>query len=57
MFIFGFAKNARDDIDDGDECALKVLVKQVFHLVGAVLDRLIAAGKFEEVMCDGEDTG
>lgn len=57
VFIFGFAKNARDNIDDDDVRALKVLAKQVLGLADAELDRLIAAGKFEEVMCDGKDAG
>lgn len=55
VFIFGFAKSARDNIDDNDERALKALAKQVLGFADAELDRLIAAGKFEEVMCDGED--
>lgn len=55
VFIFGFAKSARANIDD-DERALKALAKQVLGFADADLDRLIAAGKFEEVMCDGEDS-
>lgn len=55
VFIFGFAKSARDNIDDDDERALKALAKQVLGFADAELGRLIAAGKFEEVMCDGED--
>lgn len=55
VFIFGFAKSARDNIDDGDERALKALAKQVLGLADAEMDRLITASKFEEVICDGED--
>ena len=56
VFIFGFAKSARDNIDDGDERALKALAKQILGLAEAELDLLIIACKFEEVMCDGKDT-
>ena len=55
VFIFGFAKSAQANINDDDERALKALAKQVLGFVDAELDRLIVAGKFEEVMCDGED--
>lgn len=55
VFVFGFAKSGRANIDDDDERTLKALAKQVLGFADAELDRLVVAGKFEEVMCDGEN--
>lgn len=50
VFVFGFAKSARDNIDANDERDLRALAKPVLAATDEEMDRLVAAGKFEEVM-------
>lgn len=54
VFVFGFAKSDRDNIDEDDTRELKKLAGLVLGLADEAMDRLVAAGKFDEVSCDGE---
>ena len=51
VFIFGFAKSDQDNIDDAEERELKKLAKLVLGLSDEEMDRLVAAGTFDEVRC------
>lgn len=51
VFVFGFAKNEKDNIDQDDERDLKALAKLVLGLTELEMDRLVEAGKFDEVRC------
>lgn len=55
VFLFGFAKNERDNIDEDE---LKNLRKAAAEMLGwndTDVATLVAAGKWTEVMCDGEN--
>jgi hypothetical protein len=54
VFVFGFAKSEQDNIGLEDERELKKLAKLVLAFAEEEIDRLVAAGKFDEVRCDGE---
>lgn len=51
VFVFGFAKSEKDNIDEDDERDLKALAKLVLGLTEPEMDRLVEAGKFDEVKC------
>lgn len=54
VFVFGFAKSEQDNIGLEDERELKKLAKLVLGFAEEEMDRLVAAGNFDEVRCDGE---
>jgi hypothetical protein len=53
VFAFGFAKSGMDNIDEKDEARLKALAELTLGLSDLEITELVAAGKLEEVMCDG----
>lgn len=54
VFVFGFTKSGQDNIEANDEKDLKKLAKLTLGFTDGEMDRLIAAGKFDEVACDGK---
>ena len=57
MFAFGFAKSARDNIDEDDEADLKKAAKLTLGFGDADMDKLVSQGTLVEVDCDGEGEG
>lgn len=55
VFVFGFAKNEQENIDEDDERDLKKLAKLVLGFTAEEMDRLVAAGKFDEVQGNGSE--
>lgn len=55
FFVYGFAKNERDNIDRSDERDFKALAKVLFGSSGAQMERLIANGNSVEVKNDAQD--
>ena len=56
VFAFGFAKSDLDNIDEDDERDLKATAKLTLGFSDADMDRLVALGEFQEVMCHAEGT-
>lgn len=54
VFAFGFAKNDQANIGGKDERELKDAAKIVLGLSEEMVDRQLAAGRFQEVMCDAQ---
>jgi hypothetical protein len=52
VFLFGFAKNDTDDIDDDALTALRKAAAEVLRLNNKDVAALVAAGKWTEVQCD-----
>jgi len=52
FFVFGFAKNARDNIDRDEELALKSLANELLTLSPDELEKLKSANRIIEVICD-----
>lgn len=55
VFAFGFAKSDLDNIDENDERDLKAAAKLTLGLADADMDRLVALGEFDEVICHAQD--
>ena len=53
LFVYGFAKSDRGNIGDDELAAFRQLAVEVLALSGEQLDALVAAGRFMEVVCDG----
>jgi hypothetical protein len=49
FFIYGFAKNKRDNIKDTELKALKLLAKELFGYTDQALEKAIEAGQLIEV--------
>jgi hypothetical protein len=56
IFLHGFAKNERDNIDDQDLADLKELAAMLLSYSGKKLDRAVAAGELVEVNCSDEES-
>ena len=54
VFVFGFAKSDQDNVSEDDERELRKLAKLVLGFDENEMDRLVAAGKFDEVRCSDE---
>lgn len=54
VFALGFAKNARDNIDEDDEADLKKAAKLALGFSEADVDKLVGQGTLLEVDCRGE---
>jgi hypothetical protein len=52
FFVYGFAKNEQDNIDESDERDFKELAKIVLALSDAELKTLVDSGKYVEVTSD-----
>lgn len=52
FFVYGFAKNERDNIEDDEEAALKELAKSLLAMPPRALAKAVEAGEVTEVNCD-----
>jgi hypothetical protein len=52
FFVYGFAKNERDNIEDDEEAALKKLATSLLTMAPQALAKALAAGEVTEVDCD-----
>ena len=52
FFVYGFAKNEQDNIDESDEKNFKELAKILLGASDTELKKLVKAGKYVEVKCD-----
>jgi len=55
FFVYGFAKNDRNNIDDGEEALFRKAAGYVLGLSDAQLAELIGKGQFSEVQENGEE--
>ena len=55
VFVFGFPKNERSNIDKDEEQALKTLAAYLLSLTAQALDKAQRAGELIEVDCDAQD--
>ena len=55
VFVFGFPKNERSNIDKDEEQALKTLAAHLMSLTTQALDKAQRAGELIEVDCDAQD--
>ena len=55
IFLFGFPKNERSNIDKDEEVALKLLAAHLLSLTAQALDKAQYAGELMEVNCDAQD--
>ena len=55
MFVFGFPKNERSNIDKDETEALKKLAAHLLSLTTQALDRAQSAGELIEVDCNAKD--
>jgi len=55
FFVYGFAKNDRDNIDKNEEEQFRKAAKQVLGLSTENLVKLIRKGRFSEVRGNGEE--
>ncbi|MGB7989943.1 MAG: type II toxin-antitoxin system RelE/ParE family toxin [Candidatus Methylophosphatis roskildensis] len=55
VFVFGFPKNARSNIDKDEEEALKKLAAHLLSLTAEALGEAQRAGELMEVVCDAQD--
>ncbi|MEI2768372.1 MAG: type II toxin-antitoxin system RelE/ParE family toxin [Nitrosomonas sp.] len=55
IFLFGFPKNERSNIDKDEEVALKLLAVHLLSLTAQALDQAQHAGELMEVNCDAQD--
>jgi len=53
VFLYGFAKNERDNVDDDELRSLKLLAQTYLGFDEDTIDRLVDAGELKEVR-DGE---
>ena len=52
IFLYGFAKNERDNIDAREERALKVIAGDLLRYDSTRIQRAIAIGELIELRCD-----
>lgn len=55
IFVFGFPKNERSNIDKDEEEALKKLAAHLLSLTVPLLSKAQRAGELMEVDCDAQD--
>ena len=55
MFVFGFPKNERSNIDKDETEALKKLAAHLLSLAAQALGKAERAGELMEVDCDAKD--
>lgn len=51
-FVYGFAKNERDNIEKDEEAALKELAARLLTMLPQALAKALEAGEVTEVNCD-----
>ena len=55
FFVFGFAKNQRDNIGKRELTVFKILAKEFLAYTPEQMEAAVEAGTFSEVNCDEED--
>lgn len=55
IFVFGFPKSARGNVDPDEETALKRLAAHLLGLAPAEVEQAVAAGELNEVKCNAKD--
>ena len=55
VFVFGFPKNERSNIDKDEEEALKKLSAHLLSLTTQAIGKALRAGELMEVDCDAQD--
>lgn len=55
IFVYGFSKNERSNIDKDEEAALKKLASYLLSLTPQALEKAKRAGELMEVNCDAEN--
>jgi hypothetical protein len=55
VFVYGFSKNERSNIDKDEEEALKKLASELIALTSQAIEKAEKAGELIEVICDAED--
>lgn len=55
IFVFGFAKNERSNIDKTEETALKKLAGQLLALTPSALNKTVQACELIQVNCNGKE--
>jgi hypothetical protein len=55
VFVFGFPKNERSNIDKDEEIALKHLAAHLLSLTKQRMDTALAAGELMEIDCDAQN--
>jgi hypothetical protein len=55
IFVYGFPKNERSNIDKDEEDALKHLAAHLLGLTAQLLDQAERAGELMEVHCDAKN--
>lgn len=55
IFVYGFSKNERGNIDQDEEEALKKLASELLTLSPEAIEKAKSAGELIEVNCDAKD--
>jgi hypothetical protein len=55
VFLYGFAKNERDNIDDKELDDLKKLAKKFLNYTEEQIAKAVTETELKEVMCDDQD--
>jgi hypothetical protein len=55
VFLYGFAKSERDNIDDRELSDLKTLARHYLGYSDSQIATALAQSELREVMCDGEE--
>ena len=55
VFLYGFAKNERDNIDDRELDDLKKLAKQFLNYTGEEIATAVKQAELKEVSCDDQE--
>jgi hypothetical protein len=55
IFVYGFSKNERSNIDKNEEEALKKLASELLSLTLGAIEKAKSAGELIEVDCNAED--
>ena len=55
VFLYGFAKNERDSIDDRELSEFKALAKHYLGFSDTQIATALAHSELREVMCDGQE--
>ncbi|WP_404790593.1 type II toxin-antitoxin system RelE/ParE family toxin [Altericista sp. CCNU0014] len=55
VFVYGFSKNERSNIDKDEEEALKKLASELLALTSEAIEQAKRAGELMEVNCDEKD--
>ena len=55
FFVYGFAKNQRDNISADELAAFKAVAREILVYTPEQLNDAVKAGQFSEVNCNGKD--